>query len=451
MKKLFLCVFLMGIIGCQPVFGTVSSTGTVERFPANGSATTFTFTFRITDQTEMVALVRTDSTGIDTALTLNVDYTLAATNNDFSSGGVLTTTVTYASGNTLILHRDALRTQTVNLIQGQALPAEATETTFDKQTMAIQDVDKDLIFYISVPFGDPATALSLELPSSVDRASRNLTFDANGSVTTTLSVGEVTITAYAETYLDDISEAAFKVTTNLETGIDLQAWDTQLDDIAALAVTNSNFIVGDGANWVAESGATARTSLGLTIGTDVHAYTANGNTILTDAGVLSIAGLTTAADKMIYTTASDTYAVTALTSFARTILDDADAAAVRATIGPTGFTNRGDPSSDDFNVGDLSTGGVYTDLDLSSIVTDSNAKAVVLRLNVSDDAVQSFIRFRRNGNSNDLATSGVNTQVSGVTITSTIVVPCDTNQVVEYLTTNTTFTSIDITVIGWFN
>jgi hypothetical protein len=36
-----------------------------------------------------------------------------------------------------------------------------------------------------------------------------------------------------------------------------------LNDIAALAVTDGNIIVGDGTNWVAESGATARTSLGL--------------------------------------------------------------------------------------------------------------------------------------------------------------------------------------------
>ncbi len=39
--------------------------------------------------------------------------------------------------------------------------------------------------------------------------------------------------------------------------------DQQLQDVAGLAVTNGNFIVGDGSNFVAESGSTARTSLGL--------------------------------------------------------------------------------------------------------------------------------------------------------------------------------------------
>jgi|TARA_E500000305_G_C3948400_1_gene200946 hypothetical protein len=39
--------------------------------------------------------------------------------------------------------------------------------------------------------------------------------------------------------------------------------DAQLQDVAGLAVTNGGFIVGDGSNFVLETGATARTSLGL--------------------------------------------------------------------------------------------------------------------------------------------------------------------------------------------
>ena len=68
----------------------------------------------------------------------------------------------------------------------------------------------------------------------------------------------------------------------------------------------------------------ARAALGLAIGTNVQAY---------DAGLLSIAALTTAANKMIYTTASDTYTTTTLSAFAITLIDDANAAAALTTLG----------------------------------------------------------------------------------------------------------------------
>ena len=85
----------------------------------------------------------------------------------------------------------------------------------------------------------------------------------------------------------------------------------------------TDLAVADGGTGASDA-ATARTNLGLAIGTNVQAY---------DAGLQSISGLTTAADRMIYTTALDTYAVTTLTSYARTLLDDADAATARTTLG----------------------------------------------------------------------------------------------------------------------
>ena len=52
-----------------------------------------------------------------------------------------------------------------------------------------------------------------------------------------------------------------------------------------------------------------------------------------DAGLQSIAGLTTASGQFIYTTASDAYATSTITAAGRALLDDADTATQRATLG----------------------------------------------------------------------------------------------------------------------
>lgn len=52
-----------------------------------------------------------------------------------------------------------------------------------------------------------------------------------------------------------------------------------------------------------------------------------------DPTLTALAALATAADKMIYATGADAFATATLTAFARTLLDDADAAAARTTLG----------------------------------------------------------------------------------------------------------------------
>jgi hypothetical protein len=100
---------------------------------------------------------------------------------------------------------------------------------------------------------------------------------------------------YKIIYLDGVATntGLYQINDNfsgLVVGTDVQAYDADLTAIGGLAKTDSNIIVGNGSTWVAESGSTARTSLGVAIGTDVQAYdadlTAIGGLAKTDGNII---------------------------------------------------------------------------------------------------------------------------------------------------------------------
>jgi hypothetical protein len=167
--------------------------------------------------------------------------------------------------------------------------------------------------------------------------------------------------------LSDLNNTA-TARTNLGVaiGTNVQAYDAQLADVAGLTPTDNGVIIGNGTNFVVESGATLKTSLGLTVGTDVQAYDADlaaiaalaptadnfivGNgttwTLETPAQSRTSLGLGTAA-----TTASTDYATAAQGTLAGTALQpaaigstvqgyDADLQAIGALAGTTGLLKK---------------------------------------------------------------------------------------------------------------
>jgi hypothetical protein len=121
-------------------------------------------------------------------------------------------------------------------------------------------------------------------------------------------------------------------------GVTVQAYDPQLAAVAGLTPAADQVIYWTGATAAAM---TSLTTYGRSLIDDVDAATARAtlglvigtNVQAWDADLDAIAGLTSAADRLPYFTGSGTAALATFTAAGRALVDDADATAQRATLG----------------------------------------------------------------------------------------------------------------------
>ena len=215
-------------------------------------------------------------------------------------------------------------------------------------------------------------------------------------------VEEIVCTAAGRALLDDATAAAQRTTLGIDTN-DSVTFGTVTANLSSSSATITggtvtgitDLAVADGGTG-SSTAAGARTNLGVAIGSDVQAY---------DAGLNSIAGLTTAANQSIYLTGSDTYAAYSLTAAGRALLDDADAAAQRTTLGLGALATLGTVNASTITDGSVGTAElanssvtigklslVAQDL-AGSLIADGGITAAKLATNavttvkISDDAV----------------------------------------------------------------
>lgn len=253
---------------------------TTRRVIANGNgiATSFSFNPMVIYQSSDLVVVKRDTLGVETVLAEGTgasDYAVVVTT--YPGTGTITFpasgTTLLASGEKLaIVPRISIKQETDLDNQGGYF-ADVQELQFDKLVHIDQQQQEQINRSLKISVSDTAVT-SVDLGSLTSGYVLAVNNDATGFLWSASLPGNVTVSPFMATVLDDTTAAA------------------------------------------------ARTTLGVS------------------AAVEAINALTPAADRLPYFTSSSAAALTTFTSFARTLVDDATAAAARTTLELDGFVPR---------------------------------------------------------------------------------------------------------------
>jgi len=154
---------------------TVASSTSRISHTGNGSTTVFPFGLIFFAAADLQVYVG----GV--LQTLGTNYTLSGT-APYLTGSNVTFTVAPGNGVSVVFIRVVPYTQTLDLVQNDALPPEDLERRLDVNVMMSQQLLEQIGRAFVIPVTD-VTGTTVTLPNAASRANQALTFDGSGNVT----------------------------------------------------------------------------------------------------------------------------------------------------------------------------------------------------------------------------------------------------------------------------
>lgn len=248
------------------------------------------------------------------------------------------------------------------------------------------------------------------------------------------------LTAFGRSLIDDADASAARTTLGVSSTTDVNAalatkqpLDATLTAMAGVTTAVNKIIYFNGVDTATSTdlsafgrtliddadAATARTTLDVPSTGDVAAALAGKQPL--DATLTAVAGTTTAANKLIYFTGTDTTATTDLSSYGRSLIDDADAAAARTTLG---LENSATIAATVLGTADTialrtSSGGIVaTALEVGRV--DGVAAASVVDMHSGATAVDYDARILCTGGTGTIGQAGLALHAGNITVASAV-------------------------------
>ena len=204
---------------------TLDSSNMRDEYTGTNAVDTFTYNFKIFDDDDIVVQV-TNTSNTTVTLTKTTDYTVSGVgDDDGGSVALVNSSQAWLDGDgdlltnyVITMYRSQPMTQDLDIKNQGSFHAATIEKGFDKSVMRDQGLQDTLDRCIKIPTSEDPADYNMTLAAAASRASKYLAFDSagNATVSSVLSTGNLSVSSYIETLLDDSTNTAARQTLLLD-------------------------------------------------------------------------------------------------------------------------------------------------------------------------------------------------------------------------------------------